>query len=362
MSRVVAADAEDDDWVAAADAEDDAVDTEDGEWVLVSPADAAPSRQPAPAPSSPLWTREPANPELPLQTQLYCFFLAIASVLGTGILAMPVELYETGFLPFLATFSLALVAQIGAVMMMVELLQRVRVMLSTSANAAPTAARTDDEQRLLGTDFDEAEGGDEDGVVEAIELTRIGGAQQPAEAFREEDAFREDAEQQPDLYRMGALLLQPGGQWLFTGAVYLHFTSLLISYALAFSKALGQLLGVAPVLLVAPFVLVFASLVTFCFGRIQPVISLLASVKTGMLIGMIAVAGYLGASVGEHATNSFGSIGGPFLIGTLALGGVINVLPVMYSRLSAYSALALRQFRRAVVGGIVACFMLNCFW
>jgi amino acid permease len=42
---------------------------------------------------------------LPWKNILYCYFISIAAVIGTGILAIPVKLYETGFWPFSFLFT-----------------------------------------------------------------------------------------------------------------------------------------------------------------------------------------------------------------------------------------------------------------
>lgn len=58
------------------------------------------------------------------------YFISIATILGTGILGLPVTLYNCGFLPFLVVFTVVLFAQLGVVFAFVELLQRTDVSLS----------------------------------------------------------------------------------------------------------------------------------------------------------------------------------------------------------------------------------------
>ena len=55
---------------------------------------------------------------------LVAFFVVIASVLGTGILALPVRLAPSGFTPFVASYTLGLVMQLLVLVYMCELLQR----------------------------------------------------------------------------------------------------------------------------------------------------------------------------------------------------------------------------------------------
>jgi hypothetical protein len=47
-----------------------------------------------------------------LMTYAVAFFLVIASVLGSGILGLPVKLAESGFAPFLLTYSIGFVMQV----------------------------------------------------------------------------------------------------------------------------------------------------------------------------------------------------------------------------------------------------------
>eukprot|EP00761_Pharyngomonas_kirbyi_P011512 gb/GECH01011537.1/.p1 GENE.gb/GECH01011537.1/~~gb/GECH01011537.1/.p1 ORF type:complete len:165 (+),score=29.18 gb/GECH01011537.1/:1-495(+) len=56
-----------------------------------------------------------------------CFFLVIATVLGTGVLALPVKVYNSGFWPFFSTFAICLIMQSFILLYMIELLQRAQV-------------------------------------------------------------------------------------------------------------------------------------------------------------------------------------------------------------------------------------------
>lgn len=49
---------------------------------------------------------------LTLGQRFVCFFVSIATILGTGILALPVKLDECGFAPFTLTFTISLFAQV----------------------------------------------------------------------------------------------------------------------------------------------------------------------------------------------------------------------------------------------------------
>jgi hypothetical protein len=57
------------------------------------------------------------------------FFLTVATVLGTGILALPVKLEKSGFFPFLSSFTIGLFAQSLVLVYMVELLQKTQAIM-----------------------------------------------------------------------------------------------------------------------------------------------------------------------------------------------------------------------------------------
>jgi amino acid permease len=52
------------------------------------------------------------------------YFVVVASILGTGILALPVKVGETGFYPFLIQFAICAVFQCLVLLFMIELLQK----------------------------------------------------------------------------------------------------------------------------------------------------------------------------------------------------------------------------------------------
>lgn len=62
--------------------------------------------------------------------------VSAATILGTGILGLPVSLHATGLWPFLVLFSLTCIAQIGVVVATAELLMRAYA-LARSGELAP---------------------------------------------------------------------------------------------------------------------------------------------------------------------------------------------------------------------------------
>ena len=62
--------------------------------------------------------------------------VAVATILGTGILALPVKLAHSGMAPFSVMFLLCLLMQLATVILMVELLQRTHIELDPAAEKA----------------------------------------------------------------------------------------------------------------------------------------------------------------------------------------------------------------------------------
>jgi hypothetical protein len=95
---------------------------------------------------------EPQIESVPTETQkstvwhtvsisISCFFITVATVLGTGILALPVKVAKTGFFPFLTTVVTCLVAQVFIIIYMIELLQRTQALMNTKKKCRTTRRR-----------------------------------------------------------------------------------------------------------------------------------------------------------------------------------------------------------------------------
>ncbi|XP_056108601.1 uncharacterized protein si:ch211-51h4.2 [Rhinichthys klamathensis goyatoka] len=94
---------------------------------------------------------------------------------------------------------------------------------------------------------------------------------------------------------------------------------------------------------------------------IQPITSLLTLLKGILLVITVSVTFVVGSEVHQETTNDFTQIGKPFLMGTVALGGIVNVMPFLFSEISHVKTQVL-WFRRAVLGGLATCTLLNILW
>ncbi|KAG7280740.1 hypothetical protein CRUP_037670 [Coryphaenoides rupestris] len=94
---------------------------------------------------------------------------------------------------------------------------------------------------------------------------------------------------------------------------------------------------------------------------IQPITSLLTLLKGLLLIVTVAVTFALGSEVGLQSSTDFSQMGKPFLMGTVALGGMVNVMPLLFSQIS-HNKNQIMWFRRSVLAGLTTCVVLNILW
>ncbi|KAL3846428.1 hypothetical protein ACJMK2_017420, partial [Sinanodonta woodiana] len=165
----------------------------------------------------------------------------------------------------------------------------------------------------------------------------------------------------PNLHLLGQLFLDCGTRWFFDIVLVLQFVALLISYALAGSEAFAQVIGISHFHVIPVFVWVLTFLILFALQLIQPIVSVLTFFKGSLLLGTVIVTLYVGSSIHREIHNDFTQSGAPFLMGTVALGGVVNTMPFMYSKISP-SKDQIQGYRLAVVLGLATCTLLNILW
>jgi amino acid permease len=230
---------------------------------------------------------------------LTAFFVTIASVLGTGILGLPVKLVSTGFWPFCLIFLLGLLMQLASVVLMTEVLQIAKTKMRDAAAAASWHEVQDTEAEPL-----MEPGASAAGAVEAA-------------------TPRRPASDSPDLHTLGRMFLSQNARVVFDVVVFLHFAFILISYALAGSQSFAQLTSLPLHACLTPFVLVLTLLVVFASRSLSPLIAAMTATKTFLLLSIIVVVGILSNQVNVGATSQWTSILNPFLISTVALGGTV---------------------------------------
>ncbi|XP_035692225.1 uncharacterized protein LOC118426809 isoform X2 [Branchiostoma floridae] len=304
---------------------------------------------------------------------IQCYFVTIATILGTGILGLPVTLSHSGLYPFLVSFLIGFLVQCLLVYFFVEILQRAYAaqeqiskwggcfwtekdpLLSKSSKIHPLhvvarvkGATLSHEHIPLQEEEDEA---DEKEITETDGMLVAGHV-----ILLDQSAVRP-----PNLHLLGTLFLPCGTRQMFDIVVFLNFISILISYALAGSEAYAQMFGVPHFYVIPGFVWILTFAIVFTQTLMQPVISLFTLVKGSLLIATVVVTFFVGAEVSLAIKDDFNYIGAPFLMGTVALGGVVNVMPMLYHKISPVTT-QVKHFRGAVVAGISTCTVLNVLW
>ncbi|XP_034738218.1 uncharacterized protein si:ch211-51h4.2 isoform X2 [Etheostoma cragini] len=279
---------------------------------------------------------------------LQCYFLTIATILGTGILGLPVTIAHAGLVPFLVSFIIGFFVQALLIYLFVELLQKCQVVQLESLKK---------------------------GVAECIGMDQVG-IEDPAPTEDEDDdenaqagllrtdavALHNQAESlQPNLHLLGYLLLSRPMSYAFNCILLFQFISIGISYVLAGSEAYAALLNVSHIYVIPAFTWILSLAILLAYTIIQPITSLLTLLKGMLLIVTVVVTFAVGSEVGLQSNSDFSQMGKPFLMGTVALGGIVNVMPLLYSQIS-HNKTQILWFRRAVLAGLTTCTVLNILW
>ncbi|XP_035502972.1 uncharacterized protein si:ch211-51h4.2 isoform X4 [Scophthalmus maximus] len=283
---------------------------------------------------------------------LQCYFLTIATILGTGILGLPVTIAHAGLLPFLVSFLVGFFVQALLIYLFVELLQKCQVVqldsLKTDAAECIVMDQVIAEDPALTEDEDEDEGENAEadtGLLrpDAVALHNL------------EDGL------QPNLHLLGHLFLSRPMSHAFNCVLLFQFISIGISYVLAGSEAYAALLNVSHIYVIPAFTWILTLAILLAHTVIQPVTSVLTLLKGILLIVTVAVTFAVGSKVGLQSSSDFSEMGKPFLMGTVALGGIVNVMPLLFSQIS-HNKTQILWFRRAVLGGLTTCTVLNILW
>ncbi|CAM4928463.1 unnamed protein product [Rotaria socialis] len=165
----------------------------------------------------------------------------------------------------------------------------------------------------------------------------------------------------PNLHSLGELLLPCFLRQLFTLTVLLSLLCLLVSYALAGSQAFSSLLHVDYLKMIPFFCWTWTIVIVFLHTFIQPIISVLTFLKGTLFTGTVVVTLLVGLKINNPVKNDYTAMGDSFLMSTIALGGLMNVMPLMFSKL--------KQTREEIIGfnvalflGLTTCVILNILW
>ncbi|XP_041646404.1 uncharacterized protein si:ch211-51h4.2 [Cheilinus undulatus] len=283
---------------------------------------------------------------------LQCYFLTIATILGTGILGLPVTIAHAGLVPFLVSFLVGFFVQALLIYLFVELLQKCQVVQLESLKTGVAECIVMDQVGMEDPAPTEEEDDDESENAEAD----TGLLQPDATALlNEEDSL------QPNLHLLGHLFLSRPMSHAFNCILLFQFVSIGISYVLAGSEAYAALLNVSHIYVIPIFTWILTLAILLAHTVIQPITSVLTLLKGILLIVTVAVTFAVGSEVGLQSSSDFSQMGKPFLMGTVALGGIVNVMPLLFSQIS-HNKTQILWFRRAVLGGLTTCTILNILW
>ncbi|XP_014072213.2 uncharacterized protein si:ch211-51h4.2 [Salmo salar] len=284
---------------------------------------------------------------------LQCYFMSIATILGTGILGLPVTIAHAGLMPFLVSFIIGFFVQALLIYLFVDLLQRCQVVQIESLKTTET-------ERILMQDV-----GLEEPALTNIEEEEeeVEDGEEADTGLLQQDTARQTLEEklQPNLHVLGLLFLSKPMSHAFNFILLFQFVSIGISYVLAGSEAYAALLHVSHIYVIPGFTWTLSLGILLAQMVIQPITSLLTLLKGIMLIITVAVTFALGSEVQQETTNDFSQIGKPFLMGTVALGGIVNVMPLLFSEIS-HNKTQIMWFRRVILGGLATCTVLNILW
>lgn len=273
---------------------------------------------------------------------LQTYFLTIACILGTGILGLPVTLYNSGFYPFLVIFTIAFIMQVLIIFINVEILQK--------AHAIQVKY---DKIELLPL----KEMLDEDTCDELEDQPENGGPVLAGHVI----LSKHRGIRSPDLHFLGEMFLCNGIRHFFDLVIIMVMMTMLTAYSLGGSEAYGDMLQIKHIYVIPVFTWCLTLLIVFAINIIQPVVSILTFIKASLFTLAVVVTFFVTSEVHENYRNDFNHIQDSFLMGTVALGGTFLVMPFLFRKIENDTS-QIKKFRIALVMGLVTCLVLNILW
>jgi len=137
--------------------------------------------------------------------------------------------------------------------------------------------------------------------------------------------------------------------------------TILISYVIAGAAAYNVLLKTNYTFVLLGFFIIFTCAIIFLVKYIQYAISFLTLSKGGLLVVMVIVTMIISNVAKVKYTDDWRYIGKPFLIGTVALGGGVNIMPVSFASVS-LSKSDVTKYIIACSLGFTFVWILNILW
>lgn len=288
----------------------------------------------------------------------------IATIIGSGILALPVTMYHTSLSLFLIIFTASFLAQMGVIFASIEIFQAGR------HKRYPYQDTTNEASNLnsKGPRQSSSQGGTSWAVnpTEATPLNPQPVLQPDIESTHDVSLF-----ELADNYLPNRIL-----RFIFHVTTPLSFIGLLVSYGLAGPQALWQVTDPSSSPSTPPLVLFFlysflgVLMVVFFVNVLLPMFSSLTVVKGGLFIAVVVIVAALPRSTHVSSIGSlfrdpidWSSSAVPFLMCTVALGGLSNTLAVTFRLLPKHPTVSqTSRFRSATLLGLFICYVLNIGW
>lgn len=168
-----------------------------------------------------------------------------------------------------------------------------------------------------------------------------------------------------DLHSLSKYFLPSLMSKAFDIGLIIHFASIMITYTLAASSAFGDLFNIVGsnkwVFLSIPFVIIGALIVVIGYTLIQPVLSFFTFAKAAMLILMVAITAIVSSKANISPTSDWRYVAQPLLIGTVALGGAYNILPVAFLKVKQRKK-DVKIFMFSSLSGLTLVWIFNILW
>ncbi|CAF2072430.1 unnamed protein product [Rotaria magnacalcarata] len=267
------------------------------------------------------------------------YFVTIAAILGTGVLGLPITLYDSGFDPFIISIFIAYFVQVLVMLFFTEVLQKVYY------RNIENLKESEQDRMLIQVDTEQSPTSESNYDVIA---DRVYSSETLARCL-------------PNLHSLGVLLLPYFLPYIFTLVVILQLMIFLISYGLAGSQAFAALFNVTYTDVIPAFcwILAFAVLVLHSF--IQPIISALTFIKAIFFTITIIITLIVGSKIQNQYTNDYSATGDSMLMSAVAMHGIIILMPLMFSKLK-QTRQQMIGFNVAVFLGLTTCVLLNILW
>eukprot|EP01061_Rhynchopus_euleeides_P014525 TRINITY_DN25155_c0_g1_i1.p2 TRINITY_DN25155_c0_g1~~TRINITY_DN25155_c0_g1_i1.p2 ORF type:complete len:260 (+),score=96.99 TRINITY_DN25155_c0_g1_i1:108-887(+) len=231
-----------------------------------------------------------------------------ATILGVGVLALPVKLNACGLLPFLSTFFIALLCQSITICFVVELLQR------TEEQMMRRILRAEDPEMVpLGSSPGRGEPRPRRVMSCGTRISRDGLVLNATDAEEaadlEVDSYNPGMNThgvQPNLHCM-ALYFIPHrvGRGVFDFCVFIHFIIVLVAYAISASNALNRLTGMSKSGIMSVFMASLSCLIVACDRVLTDAIAAFTVVKGTLLVSVIGISCYVAFNVHRSFTDDW---------------------------------------------------------